>query len=52
MKQLSKTLSQSDKFKAMAKEVEATGDEKDFDGKLKSLVLRKTKPTRVGSGNG
>jgi|GEM_PF-6233310 len=40
-----KSQSQSDKFKAMAKEVEAVGDEKAFDKVLKSVALDKKKPT-------
>jgi hypothetical protein len=35
---------QSEKFKAMAKELEADGDEKTFDEKLKALSQRVKKP--------
>jgi hypothetical protein len=36
---------QSEKFKAMAKELEADGDEKAFDKKLKALSQKVKKPT-------
>jgi len=41
---LEKSQSQSDKFKAMAKEVGADGDEKAFDKVLESVALDKKKP--------
>jgi hypothetical protein len=34
---------QSEKFKAMAKELEADGDEKSFDEKLKKMVITQKK---------
>jgi hypothetical protein len=38
--------SQSEKFKAMAKELEADGDETAFDAKLKALAKAPEKPTK------
>ena len=40
--------SQSDKFKAMAKEVEADGDEKAFDRLLQVVTAAKKKTARKG----
>ena len=40
-----KSQSQSDKFKAMAKEIEADGDEKAFDKLLKVVTPTKKKAT-------
>ena len=37
---------QAEKFKAMAKEVEADDDEKSFDAKLKALAKAKEKPAK------
>ena len=38
--------SQAAKFKAMAKELEADGDEKAFDAKLKALAKAQEKPAK------
>ena len=40
--------SQLDKFKAMAKELEADGDEKSFNKTLKQIVLPKNKAANKG----
>lgn len=46
-----KALSQSDKFKAMAKELEADGDEKAFDKLIKTVAPAKKRPV-AGAGTG
>jgi hypothetical protein len=38
--------SQAEKFKAMAKELEADGDERIFDAKLRALAKAQEKPSK------
>ncbi len=45
---IEKSQSQSDKFKAMAKEIEAEGDEKSFGKMLKAVAPAKKKPASKG----
>jgi hypothetical protein len=39
-------MTQSEKFKAMAKELEVSDDEKTFDAKLKALAKAQEKPAK------